>query len=88
MDKQVKSKERVADFGEVNTSDREVNAMLDLVKQETERLDSRFLEPACGDGNFLIEVLNFLRFSFIISFDRNLGPIFFPIKYPKFEATL
>ena len=32
--------------------------MLDLVQQETERLDSRFLEPACGDGNFLIEVLN------------------------------
>ena len=58
MNKQVKSKERVADFGEVNTSEREVNAMLDLVKQETERLDSRFLEPACGDGNFLIEVLN------------------------------
>ncbi len=58
MDKQVKSKERVVDFGEVNTSEREVNAMLDLVKQETERLDSRFLEPACGDGNFLIEVLN------------------------------
>ncbi len=58
MSNQVKSKERVADFGEVNTSEREVNAMLDLVKQETERLDSRFLEPACGDGNFLIEVLN------------------------------
>lgn len=58
MDKNVKSKARVADFGEVNTSDREVNAMLDLVKQETDRLDSRFLEPACGDGNFLIEVLN------------------------------
>lgn len=55
---QVKSKERVTDFGEVNTSEIEVNAMLDLVKQETERLDSRFLEPACGDGNFLIEVLN------------------------------
>jgi hypothetical protein len=55
---QVKSKKRVTDFGEVNTSQREVNAMLDLVKQETERLDSRFLEPACGDGNFLIEVLN------------------------------
>jgi len=48
----------VTNFGEVNTSEREVNAMLDLVKQETERLDSRFLEPACGDGNFLIEVLN------------------------------
>ena len=39
------------------TSEREVNAMLDLVKQETERIDSRFLEPACGTGNFLIEVL-------------------------------
>jgi 23S rRNA G2445 N2-methylase RlmL len=58
MSNQVKSKERVTDFGEVNTSEREVNTMLDLVKQETERLDSRFLEPACGDGNFLIEVLN------------------------------
>jgi hypothetical protein len=58
MNNQVKSKERVSDFGEVNTSEREVNAMLDLVKQETERLDSRFLEPACGDGNFLIEVLS------------------------------
>ena len=58
MNNQVKSKSRVTNFGEVNTSKREVNAMLDLVKQETERLDSRFLEPACGDGNFLIEVLN------------------------------
>ena len=58
MDKQVKSKERVANFGEVNTSEKEVNAMIDLVKDQTERLDSRFLEPACGDGNFLIEVLS------------------------------
>lgn len=55
--KQVKSKKRVADHGEVFTNQREVNAMLDLVKQETERIDSRFLEPACGDGNFLAEVL-------------------------------
>jgi len=54
---QIKSRERVADHGEVFTSDREVNAMLDLVKQETERIDSRFLEPACGDGNFLAEIL-------------------------------
>lgn len=54
---QVKSKKRVTDHGEVFTSDREVNAMLDLVKQETERIDSRFLEPACGNGNFLAEVL-------------------------------
>ncbi len=54
---QVKSKRRVADHGEVFTNVREVNAMLDLVKHETERIDSRFLEPACGNGNFLAEVL-------------------------------
>ena len=54
---QVKSKKRVAGYGEVYTAPREVNAMLDLVKQETERIESRFLEPACGNGNFLIEVL-------------------------------
>ncbi len=54
---QVKSKKRVTDHGEVFTAEREVNAMLDMVKQETERIDSRFLEPACGDGNFLAEVL-------------------------------
>ncbi|MCR5543461.1 MAG: hypothetical protein K6F55_04865 [Eubacterium sp.] len=57
MNNQVKSKQRVADHGEVFTADREVNAMLDLVKQETERVDSRFLEPACGDGNFVAEIL-------------------------------
>jgi hypothetical protein len=54
---QVKSKKRVADYGEVFTNPREVNAMLDLVKHETERIESRFLEPACGNGNFLAEVL-------------------------------
>lgn len=57
MDTQIKSKDRVSAHGEVFTNPREVNAMLDLVKPETERLDSRFLEPACGDGNFLIEIL-------------------------------
>ncbi|AQQ09864.1 hypothetical protein L21SP3_01683 [Sedimentisphaera cyanobacteriorum] len=57
MEEQVKSKQRVADHGEVLTGKREVNAMLDLVKQETERIDSRFLEPACGAGNFLAEIL-------------------------------
>lgn len=57
MNGQIKHKKRVADHGEVFTHEREVNAMLDLVKQETERIDSRFLEPACGTGNFLIEVL-------------------------------
>lgn len=54
---QMKSKKRVSDHGEVFTSEREVDAMLDLVKQETERIDSRFLEPACGTGNFLVEIL-------------------------------
>jgi len=58
MDSQVISKQRVADYGEVLTSPEIVNAMLDLVKQETERIDSRFLEPACGTGNFLSEILN------------------------------
>jgi len=57
MEKQLVSRQRVADHGEVYTRKREVNAMLDLVKQETERIDSRFLEPACGTGNFLAEVL-------------------------------
>jgi len=57
QEKQVVSRKRVADHGEVYTSKREVNAMLDLVKQETERIESRFLEPACGTGNFLIEIL-------------------------------
>lgn len=56
-EQQIKSKERVAMHGEVFTAEREVNAMLDLVKQETERIDSRFLEPACGNGNFLAEIL-------------------------------
>ena len=55
--KQIKSRQRVADHGEVFTNPREVNAMLDLVRDESYRLDSRFLEPACGDGNFLIEIL-------------------------------
>ena len=57
MEKQTKSKDRVRDYGEVFTNEREVKAMCDLVKDETERIDSRFLEPACGDGNFLAEIL-------------------------------
>ena len=53
----VKSKQRVADHGEVFTPTWLVDAMLDLVKDETERIDSRFLEPACGSGNFLVRIL-------------------------------
>lgn len=54
---QIKSRERVRDLAEVYTHKREVDAMLDLIPDMFERIDSRFLEPACGDGNFLVEVL-------------------------------
>lgn len=53
----IRSRQRVADHGEVFTPPWMVDAMLDLVKGETERIDSRFLEPACGSGNFLVRVL-------------------------------
>jgi hypothetical protein len=53
----VRSKQRVADHGEVFTPPELVEAMLDLVRAETERIDARFLEPACGSGNFLVPVL-------------------------------
>jgi len=52
-----RSKQRIADHGEVFTPAWLVTAMLDLVKGETERIDSRFLEPACGSGNFLVQIL-------------------------------
>ncbi len=57
MNSGIKSKRRVTEYGEVLTPKHIVDAMLDLVRQETERIDSRFLEPACGTGNFLIEIL-------------------------------
>ncbi len=53
----IKSKKRVADHGEVFTPPWMVEAMLDLIKGETERIDARFLEPACGSGNFLVRIL-------------------------------
>ena len=58
QERQVVSRQRVAEHGEVYTAKREVCAMLDLVKEEAERIDSRFLEPACGTGNFLVEILS------------------------------
>ncbi len=54
---QTKSKKRIREHGEVFTNEREVKAMCDLVAQECDRIDSRFLEPACGNGNFLAEIL-------------------------------
>lgn len=68
----IKSKQRVSDHGEVFTPEWLVDAMLDLVKDETERLDSRFLEPACGSGNFLKKILK-----------RKLATV--EIKYAKSE---
>ena len=55
--KQIKSKKRVSEHGEVFTSEREVNAMMDLVQDELKQLNSTILEPACGTGNFLVEIL-------------------------------
>ncbi|PBC74077.1 DNA methyltransferase family protein [Fibrobacter intestinalis] len=57
MTNQIISKERVAQNGEVFTAPREVNAMLDLVQGESYRIDSKFLEPSAGTGNFLVEIL-------------------------------
>lgn len=57
MKKQIKSKARIHKYGEVFTAQREVEAMLDLVKKESASIDSTFLEPACGTGNFLLEIL-------------------------------
>lgn len=56
-DSLVKSRQRIEDHGEVFTPGWLVEEMLDLVKDESERIDSRFLEPACGSGNFLKSVL-------------------------------
>lgn len=53
----VKSRQRVADHGEVFTPQWMVGDMLDLVKDESERIDARVLEPACGEGAFLQEIL-------------------------------
>ena len=53
----VKSKQRVADHGEVFTPPWLVEALLDLAKGESERIDARFLEPACGSGNFMVQIL-------------------------------
>ena len=62
----VKSKQRTVDFREVNTSKVVVERMLDLMQEECVKLDSRFLEPACGDGNFLCEILK-KKLNFILS---------------------
>lgn len=55
----IKSKQRVKDFSEVFTAEREVKAMCDLTPEETwDNIESTFLEPACGNGNFLVEIFS------------------------------
>jgi len=73
----VKSKQRVSDHGEVFTPPWLVEAMLDLVKEETERIDSKFLEPACGDGNFLVQILK----RKLASVEKKYGKFDFERKY-------
>lgn len=53
----IKSGDRVKDHGEVYTPEHIVKDMLDLVKEESYRLESKFLEPSAGNGNFLVEIL-------------------------------
>lgn len=78
---QIKSKERVVEHGEVFTNEREVNAMLDLVRDESYNIESTFLEPACGDGNFLEEILK--RKLEVV--DRKYGKI--PCDYEKYSIV-
>ena len=59
MEKQIKSRKRVKEFAEVFTSEREVKAMCDLLPAEIwNNIESTFLEPACGNGNFLVEIFS------------------------------
>ena len=70
-DSLIKSKQRVADHGEVFTPPWLVEKMLDLVKGETERIDARFLEPACGSGNFLVPILQRKLAAVELKFDKS-----------------
>lgn len=58
ISQQIKTKRRVSKYGEVYTNDREVEAMLNLVSEKAKEIESKFLEPACGNGNFLVAILN------------------------------
>ena len=58
MEKQIKSKNRVTDFGEVYTAKKQVVAMINLISEDIETIGTTVLEPACGNGNFLVEILS------------------------------
>ena len=55
---QIRNSERIRDLAEVFTAEKEVSAMLNLLEPITSKLDSRFLEPSCGNGNFLVSILD------------------------------
>lgn len=80
----VKSRQRVADHGEVFTPEWLVEEMLNLVKEETERIDSRFLEPACGSGNFLVQILR----RKLAAVERKYGQSDFERKHYALLATM
>lgn len=80
----IKTKQRVADHGEVFTPDWMVEAMLDMVKGETERIDSRFLEPACGSGNFLVKILQ----RKLAAVERKYGKFDFERRHYAFLALM
>lgn len=52
----IKSKERVKKFAEVYTPEHIVKDMCNLVPDEMWNSDKTILEPACGNGNFLVEI--------------------------------
>ena len=79
----IKSKKRVADHGEVFTPPWMVEAMLDLVKGETARIDSRFLEPACGSGNFLVKVLQRKLAAVEAKYGKSLSAVPTCLKYSR-----
>src|SRR5438093_11659903 len=80
----VKPKQRIADHGEVVTPAWMVEAMLDLVKDETQRIDSRFLEPACGSGNFIIQILR----RKLVAVERKFGKLDFERRHYALLALM
>lgn len=72
MESLIKSRTRVANFAEVFTSEEDVKSMCDLVKDETYRIDSKILEPACGDGNFLVEIFSRKLYTVNAKYGKNL----------------
>lgn len=80
----IKSRQRIADHGEVFTPKWMVDAMLDLVKEESERIASRFLEPACGSGNFLVPILR----RKLAAVDAKYGPSLFERRHYALLALM